>query len=364
MLLDCFNVTWIDSTLRPLTHLNGFYTELYPYLYHNPPRHDPASKGPSYVGAGMLPPLQLFSQEHRSFQSVGIWLSRLLFALLGGIVGRLVIRATELARNSRPTPYLRDGRQSGSLRVPVEGNADLYGGSQGGYDSGTPRPLCCGSIPGFGAAMEEPGETTVQLQKLLDRATGGDDLAYEELIARASERLHNLARKMLRNNPRLRHWEETDDVFQVAVLRLHRSLGAVRPDSLRGFFGLAATQIRRTLLDLARHHFGPEGHAAQHHTDVVPRGEDERGGRLDEVPDRRGAPESSDAWTAFHTAVEALPEDEREVLNLVWYGGLSQRDAAAMLGISEPTVKRRWRAARLRLHEAMGGEQPPSDDSA
>ena len=61
--------------------------------------------------------------------------------------------------------------------------------------------------------------------------------------------------------------------------------------------------------------------------------------------------------------METLPAEEREVLDLVWYGGLTQIEAAALLGISEPTVKRRWRAARLRLHEAMGGQRPPSDES-
>jgi RNA polymerase sigma-70 factor (ECF subfamily) len=215
----------------------------------------------------------------------------------------------------------------------------------------------------MGDVMDDLSDTTVQLQRLLDRAAGGDEPAYEELIARASERLRKLVRKMLRNDPRLRRWEETDDVFQVAALRLYRSLKAVRPESLRGFFGLAATQIRRTLLDLARHHFGPEGHAARHHTDAGHLGDDERGRRLDAVPDRRGAPETGAAWTEFHLAVEALPEEERAVLDLVWYSGLSQRDAAVVLGISEPTIKRRWRAARLRLHDAMGGERPPSDDS-
>ena len=67
---------------------------------------------------------------------------------------------------------------------------------------------------------------------------------------------------MFRNYPHLRRWEQTDDVFQTAALKLHRSLAEVKPESVRQFFGLAATQIRRTLIDLARHHYGPEGSAA------------------------------------------------------------------------------------------------------
>ena len=101
--------------------------------------------------------------------------------------------------------------------------------------------------------MPAPGDNTTQLQAILDLAAQGTETAYDELIARASQRLLKLTRKMLRQYPRLRRWEESDDVFQTAALRLHRSLAEVKPESVRGFFGLAATQIRRTLLDLARH---------------------------------------------------------------------------------------------------------------
>lgn len=99
--------------------------------------------------------------------------------------------------------------------------------------------------------MDRPNGNSTQLQVLLDRAADGSGAAYDELIALASQRLLKLTRKMLRNYPQLRRWEQTDDVFQNAVLRLHRSLADVQPQSVRDFFGLAATQIRRTLIDLA-----------------------------------------------------------------------------------------------------------------
>lgn len=99
--------------------------------------------------------------------------------------------------------------------------------------------------------VSSPGNTT-QLQALLDKAGEGDQTAYDELIVQASDRLLKLTRKMLRSYPHLRRWEQTDDVFQNAVMRLHRSLSEVQPESVRQFFGLAATQIRRTLIDLAR----------------------------------------------------------------------------------------------------------------
>ncbi|MBX9585466.1 MAG: DUF134 domain-containing protein, partial [Gemmataceae bacterium] len=64
------------------------------------------------------------------------------------------------------------------------------------------------------------------------------------------------------------------------------------------------------------------------------------------------------AWTDFHQQAEALPEDEREVFELVWYQGLKQTEAAALLSVSDRTVLRRWQAACLKLHDALRGIVP------
>jgi RNA polymerase sigma factor (sigma-70 family) len=56
--------------------------------------------------------------------------------------------------------------------------------------------------------------------------------------------------------------------------------------------------------------------------------------------------------------VERLPDEEREIFDLLWYQGLSQAEAAALLHVSERTIKRRWQAARLKLHEALQGASP------
>ncbi len=209
--------------------------------------------------------------------------------------------------------------------------------------------------------MSEPEGNTSQLQTLLDRASNGDDSAYGDLIARAADRLLRLTRKMLRNYPHLRRWEQTDDVFQRAALRLFRSLGEVQPASPREFFGLAATQIRRTLIDLARHHFGPQGQAAHHHSD---RGIGSGDGQNEPVrnaaaPD--GRPETLADWADFHAAVDALPEDEKETFSLVWYGGLTQRDASKLLGVAERTVLRRLHRARTLLARQLG--HPSTSDA-
>jgi RNA polymerase sigma-70 factor (ECF subfamily) len=64
------------------------------------------------------------------------------------------------------------------------------------------------------------------------------------------------------------------------------------------------------------------------------------------------------SWTEFHRQVDALPCEARETFDLLWYQGLTQAEAAEVLGVSEPTVKRRWRAARVQLAAALDGEPP------
>lgn len=109
--------------------------------------------------------------------------------------------------------------------------------------------------------MKSPHDTT-GLQDLLDQPAPSAD-ANEKLIAHAWQRLLVLTRKMLHHYPRLRRWEQTEDVFQTAALKLYQAMRDVRPKTTAEFFGLAALQIRRTLIDLARHHFGPEGDSSR-----------------------------------------------------------------------------------------------------
>ncbi len=197
--------------------------------------------------------------------------------------------------------------------------------------------------------------STTQIQALLDLAAEGNADAYDDLIVLASERLLRLTRKMLRGYPHLRRWEQTDDIFQNAAIRLHRSLSEVKPESVRAFFGLAATQIRRSLIDLCRHHFGPQGHAAKHETQQVGAA---NGDPIEDQPDTTEPQEAMASWAAFHEAVENLPADEREVFQILWYGGLEQKQAAELLGISISTVQRRWYAACHRLEQSMDDQFP------
>lgn len=196
--------------------------------------------------------------------------------------------------------------------------------------------------------------STIPLQRCLDRLRAGDVTARDEVLEWAAERLQRLTRKMLNDFPGVRRWEETGDVLQNAMLRLCRALSAVSPATPRDFFRLAALQIRRELIDLSRYYYGPEGTGANHASAA-------------ETPDPATPVDRAELtwessrlaeWTDFHEQAGSLPDDEREVFDLIWYQGLPQEEAAAVVGVSLKTIARRWRAARLKLHEALGGRLP------
>jgi RNA polymerase sigma-70 factor (ECF subfamily) len=63
-------------------------------------------------------------------------------------------------------------------------------------------------------------------------------------------------------------------------------------------------------------------------------------------------------WSEFHLRVQSLDAELRDVMDIVWYQGLSQAEAANILNVSERTVQRRWRQACLELHDALNGLPP------
>lgn len=201
---------------------------------------------------------------------------------------------------------------------------------------------------------------TSYLQNCLDRLKAGDDAARNDLINCASERLRQIAHTMLGDFQRLKRWEDTDDILQNAMLRLCHTLRKVAPASLRDFYGLVTLQIRRELIDLSRHHFGPEGRGAKHATNHPHASDNGANSPLYEQSDSSTEPGSLASWSEFHQHAGALPKEEQEVFDLIWYQGLKHVEAAALLNVSAKTIKRRWHAACLQLHAALQGHLPGS----
>ena len=199
---------------------------------------------------------------------------------------------------------------------------------------------------------------SAEIEGWIGRLKQGDDQAREQLITCACERLTSLTRKMLKSFARVKRWEQTDDVTQNSLMRLYRTLADVQPANSVEFYRLASMNIRRELLDLAKHYFGPYGLGANHAS--VDLASDNTSGDLNgNVPLAiDDDPAQLEAWTAFHEQVERLPEEEKEVFDLLWYQELSHAETAELLNVSTRTIKRRWASARLMLHEALGGLLP------
>jgi RNA polymerase sigma-70 factor (ECF subfamily) len=189
------------------------------------------------------------------------------------------------------------------------------------------------------------GTTTLAIQSLLDRLrlTPDDPGVRKELIARSYERLAAVARRLLgpayRDRP-----EDTSGLLAEAYFRLENSLGAVKPESVRQYLGLAALQMRRALIDLIRKERGRSGKIETPVSLDVGEGTGVGGNVPPATPDP-----DADWRLELMEAIGRLDESEREVVDLLFFNDLTQVEAANLLGVDESTVKRRWARARVRL---------------
>jgi RNA polymerase sigma-70 factor (ECF subfamily) len=132
-------------------------------------------------------------------------------------------------------------------------------------------------------------------------------------------------------------------------VRLIRALREVRPASMREFYGLAATQVRRELLDMTRQLYGPHGVGANHGS-VSPDDSAERQ-MLDPPVDNDER--ELEKWCLFHEQVEQLPPEEREVVGLIFYHAWKQEKVAELFGVSVRTVQRWWHSALGKLQAVL-----------
>ncbi|MBI1248026.1 sigma-70 family RNA polymerase sigma factor [bacterium] len=208
----------------------------------------------------------------------------------------------------------------------------------------------------------QPGQTTIFVGQWLKNLSEASDTAQqrqarEELLNYAQRRMEKLARTMFYDSLQ-GTFIDPGDVLQEASLKLWQSMETLRPADAQEFFRLAAAQMRRVLIDQYRRvrARSPRDHqpstsstemdAASHSDlerakvwglegDIAQAGMSSAGNSLD--------------WERFHEEVARLPENLRAVVDLLWYHGLTQREASENLSIDESTVKRRWAKARIVL---------------
>ena len=197
--------------------------------------------------------------------------------------------------------------------------------------------------------------TAAVVQRYLDALAGTApaEPIIRELLARAVRRLQHLCSSILhRSYPRLTRPPlnlQTDELLGAVVQRLLKALREARPATVRQFFALAGQHMRWELNDLARR------------LDEQP--------AVEKLPDGLvPAPANSDSGLSpdarlMLEAIGRLPEDEKEAFDLVHIQGLSQAEAAEVLGVGTRTVKRRLDCGIRLLTEWLGDLNPDATAS-
>jgi len=180
---------------------------------------------------------------------------------------------------------------------------------------------------------------TLDLTSTLQHARRGDAAALDALFPLVYEELRRLARGLMQHE-RGAHTLQTTALVHEAYLRLVAQ-HSLDPADRRYFFGLAATMMRRILVNHAR------DRVAQKRGDGVDLLSLSAAG---DVPDERfdliGLHESLDE-------LAKLDARQARVVELKFFAGLELTEIADVLDISLATVKRDWTMARLWLSREL-----------
>ena len=181
-----------------------------------------------------------------------------------------------------------------------------------------------------------------QITELLAEWSEGNQSALDELYPLVYEELHRLARRYM-SRERKGHTLQTTALINEAYVRLVDQKN-VRWANRSHFFAISAQIMRRILIDHARRH----GYA-------------KRGGGAQQVSLEEVALVALDPSSELLRLDEALKElakmDPRRchVVELRYFGGLSNEEIAGVLKVSENTVTRDWNLARAWLHQQLTG---------
>ncbi len=185
------------------------------------------------------------------------------------------------------------------------------------------------------------------LTKLLENAATGDTHALNQLYEQVYAELRGIAaHKMASERPG--HTLQPTALVHEAYLRLG---GAERFkfENRAHFFASAAEAMRRILVDSARRH-----------------GQLKRGGGQERVElheTRIAAPVEDEKLLLVNEALDTLAREDpmdAEVAKLRYFVGLTHREIADALGVSEITVHRHWAMARVRLFELIAQRPVPA----
>ena len=181
-----------------------------------------------------------------------------------------------------------------------------------------------------------------QITELLAEWRDGNQAALDELYPLVYDELHRLARRYM-SRERKGHTLQTTALINEAYVRLVDQRN-VQWHNRSHFFAISAQIMRRILIDHARRHAYAK-----------------RGGGAQQVSLEEAAtvtPEQSFELIRLDEALKSLAEmDSRRsrVVELRYFGGLSNQEIASVLHISQNTVTRDWKMARAWLYQQLTG---------
>jgi RNA polymerase sigma factor (TIGR02999 family) len=176
--------------------------------------------------------------------------------------------------------------------------------------------------------------------KLLGNAAGGDAHSLNQLYELVYAELRAIAvQKMASERPG--HTLQATALVNEAYLRLGGP-DRFKFENRAHFFASAAEAMRRILVDSARRN------------SQLKRGGDQE--RVEFFETRIAAPIEDEKLLQVNEALDALAREDSmkaEVAKMRYFIGLKHQEIAAALGVSEPTVRRHWAVARVRLFELI-----------
>ena len=176
-----------------------------------------------------------------------------------------------------------------------------------------------------------------EVTRLLGQAREGDRMAVDRLVALVYTDLKEIARGQLRRE-RVDHTLDATALVHEAYMKLAAPAGLASKDRAH-FLGIAARAMRQVLVDHARRVKAEKRGGGWSRTTL--------GGKaftLDLEPE---------ALLALDKALDQLEERQRQVVELRYFGGLTEEEAAEVLGVSERTVRRDWIKARAWLYRIL-----------
>jgi RNA polymerase sigma-70 factor (ECF subfamily) len=192
-------------------------------------------------------------------------------------------------------------------------------------------------------------------EQLLTRLRAGDTELFGELVRRYERELYGYLRRYVGDD------ELAADVFQNTFLAVFTKLAQYEP----------GRPVRPWLYTVATHQAIDALRRRQRRKDTRAADGGESPGRplldllasADVAPDERA--EAEETRRAVRAAVDALPDLLRGVVVLCYFQGLSNQDAADILGVPVGTVKSRLHTAVAKLAEAWAGPkpEPPNRDA-